>query len=340
MKKLINKFKELAILTKIFIFIDLFVVACFIFVYGPNKYAETFWITTAMETGTHRYFAYIFFSEKEVAKVMNANKLIALEEETDVSQITIGNLEKRTTYDSIYEKEVLEHDENDKYKLISFKYGEFDAFIIAVYDPKTVEVGYAQNLPYGYDLLTEIVSNNNAIGGINGGGYSWYDYKPYGLIVHDGKVVHSSGYGSYTSAALTYDGVLIAGNISVNDIASKNIKEAVSFGPVLIANGKSAGVMGTGGSGMNPRTAIAQRKDGIILMLVVNGYNQNMSWKGRGGVYYSDLITILERYGAYNAVNMDGGSSTTMVLNDKLVNSPVEPVKNGQDYIKSAWIFK
>ena len=54
----------------------------------------------------------------------------------------------------------------------------------------------------------------------------------------------------------------------------------------------------------------------------------------------SDLTEIMQRYGAYNAVNMDGGSSTTMVINDKLVNSPCEPQYKGQDYIKSAWILK
>ena len=91
---------------------------------------------------------------------------------------------------------------------------------------------------------------------------------------------------------------------------------------------------------MNPRTVIAQRKDGIVLFLVVNGYGQKLSYKGRGGVYLNDLIKILTRYNAYNAVNMDGGSSTTMVINGKLINSPCEPLKNGQDFIRTAWILK
>ena len=91
---------------------------------------------------------------------------------------------------------------------------------------------------------------------------------------------------------------------------------------------------------MNPRTVLAQRKDGIVLFLVVNGYGQSLSWKGRGGVYLNDLLVILERYGAYNAINMDGGSSTTMVIDNKLINSPCEPQKQGQDFIKSAWIIK
>ncbi len=130
------------------------------------------------------------------------------------------------------------------------------------------------------------------------------------------------------------------GSFSAASAQETKIKEALSFGPALIVNGKPADIKGTGGSGLNPRTVIAQRQDGIILFLVVNGYGQNLSWKGRGGVYYNDLITILQRYKAYNAMNMDGGSSTTLVINHKLINSPCEPLKEGQDFIKSAWILK
>ena len=61
---------------------------------------------------------------------------------------------------------------------------------------------------------------------------------------------------------------------------------------------------------------------------------------GREFLIDNDLLIILQRYGAYNAINMDGGSSTTMVINGKLVNDPCEPVREGQDYIKSAWILK
>ena len=160
------------------------------------------------------------------------------------------------------------------------------------------------------------------------------------MVVHDGKVVYSSGTGSFQTAAINEDGVLIVGKMSTKDVKTKKIKEAVSFGPSLIVNGKSATFKGNGGSGLNPRTVIAQRKDGIILFLVVNGYGSRLSWKGRGGVYVTDLVKILERYGAYNAINMDGGSSTTMVIGNKLINDPCEPQKNGQDFIRTAWVLK
>jgi len=327
------------LITKIFIVIDIIVLLCFFFVYGPIDYAKKFWITTAMETGSHRYLAYIFYSEDTVSDVMNANTLSEIKEETDISTITIGKTEKKTTYDSIYEKQILEHDENDLYKLIEFKYGDFDCYLIAIYDPKRIEAVPSSNNGR-YKILSDISKDNDAILAINGGGYSWATSKPLGLIVHNGEILSAENYSSHTTGAFNEDGVLIVGKLSASEVKEKRIKEALSFYPALIVNGKPAGIKGTGGSGMNPRTVIAQRQDGIVLFLVVNGYGQKLSWKGRGGVYYSDLITILERYNAYNAINMDGGSSTTLVINHKLINSPCEPQKEGQDFIRSAWILK
>ena len=327
------------LITKIFIIIDIIVILCFFFVYGPVDYAKKFWITTAMETGTHKYLAYIFYSEKTVSDVMDANTLSEIKEETDITTITIGKTEKKTTYDSIYEQQILEHNEDDLYKLIEFKYGDFDCYLIAIYDPKRVAAVSSGKIGYG-KILSDISKENDAILAINGGGYYWSNGRPSGLIVHDGEIISAEGYGSYLSGAFNEDGVLIVGKLSAGEVKEKKIKEALSFSPALIVNGKAAQIQGTGGSGMNPRTVIAQRQDGIVLFLVVNGYGQKLSWKGRGGVYYSDLITILQRYNAYNAINMDGGSSTTLVINHELINSPCEPQKEGQDFIRSAWILK
>ncbi len=324
--------------TKLMIFIDIIIVICFFVVYGPIDKARVFWITTAMETGSHKYFAYIFYSEDKVKQIMSENYLEEINEETNSESIAIGKQEASSAYASVYEKEILEHGEEDLYKLIEFKYKEFNCYLIAVYDPTRVEAVYNKKLSSGR-ILTEISKDNKAIAAINGGGYSWKNGYPQGLVVHNGKVVSSRSTWKATGA-ITYDGVLLVGKLKAADVKKKNIKEALTFGPVLIVNGKAANIKGTGGSGMNPRTVIAQRKDGIILFLVVNGYGRKLSYKGRGGVYYSDLIKILQRYNAYNAINMDGGSSTTMVINNKLINEPCEPLKNGQDFIRSAWILR
>ena len=71
--------------------------------------------------------------------------------------------------------------------------------------------------------------------------------------------------------------------------------------------------------GINPRTAIGQRQDGIVLMLVTDGRRAT-----KPGADMNDLIEIMERYGAYNAVNLDGGTSSAMVVGNKIINDPID----------------
>jgi len=326
-------------ITKLFIIIDIFVLLCFFIVYGPIKEIKTFWITTAMETMNHKYLAHIFYSDEEITKTLKNNYYVEITEETDPVKVTVGSIEETTNYESIYEEQILKREKDQLYKLIEFKYNEFDCYLVAIYDPTRVHAVSVKKLNSG-SILTDLAKENDAIVAINGGGYFWSNYMPSGLIVSEGTLKYASSQGKHITAGFNEDGVLLLGSFDKKDIEEKNIKEALSFNPILISNGKPIKIVGTGGSGLNPRTVLAQRKDGIVLFLVVNGYGQKLSWKGRGGVYLNDLLIILERYGAYNAINMDGGSSSTLVIDGKLVNSPCEPVKEGQDYIKSAWILK
>ena len=120
-----KKIKNLHLSVKLFIFVDFIVLMCFMVVYGPVDKARVFWITTAMETNDHQYLANIFYSEDVIKQVMNENYMDEIEEDTDVSSITVGQEEKITSYTSAYEKEILEHEEGALYKLIEFKYNGF-----------------------------------------------------------------------------------------------------------------------------------------------------------------------------------------------------------------------
>jgi len=331
--------KKLSWMVKFFILVDIVIVGCFIFVYGPSDYAKVQWITTAMTTANHRYLANVFYSENTIKEVMEENTIIEIDEDTNVDDIVVGGDVDIKSYTSVYEKEILEHNPEDPYKLIKLKHGEFDVYIVAIYDPKRIEAAYATPIGRG-QIVSDISKANKAKVAINGGGYSWANGRPLGVVIHDGKLISSSDYKAHVTAGFNKDGVLVIGRMNASDAAKKNLKEALSFGPVLIANGKATQFKGNGGSGQNPRTAIAQRRDGVVLFMVVDGYSRGLSWKGRGGVYYQDMIKILQRYGAYNAVNMDGGSSSTLVINNRLVNNPCEPQKEGQDFVRSAWILK
>ena len=186
-----KKIKNLHLIIKLFIIIDIIIAICFLVVYGPIDKARVFWITTAMETKDHKYLANIFYSEDTIKSIMNENYLDEISEDTDASSITIGEEEKITAYTSAYEKEILDREEGALYKLIQFKYGDFDCHMIAIYDPKRVEVAYNSKLNQGR-ILSDILKSSGGILGVNGGGYSWSNSYPQGMIVHNGKLIYSS----------------------------------------------------------------------------------------------------------------------------------------------------
>lgn len=348
LKRKIDK-KKVLILT--LVLIDLFVVFCFCLFYGSKKF-KTFIITTAMTTKSHKFLAKTFYSEKTIQKILSENYILNFETGSDATQVKIGGYDQ-TNYASSYEKEILEHKKDEDYKLIRFEYNGYDVFLVAIYDPKRVSLAQSVNIGYEGQLLTDMSRSYDAKVMINAGGFRDVDMygnvgegnggTPEGVVIKDGQLVFGDGYFNTEIAGFNNDGILQLSYSNAYDAIANGMKDAVQFGPFLIVNGVSATINGNGGWGINPRTVLAQRKDGIVLFLVVDGNGVNSyNWSGRGGVSMNELVEILERYGAYNAVNMDGGASTTLVINHELINHPCgyNPSTNYQRWLPNAWMFK
>jgi len=71
----------------------------------------------------------------------------------------------------------------------------------------------------------------------------------------------------------------------------------------------------------HPRTAVGLRPDGRILLVTVDGRRPGRSV----GMTIAELTALLAELGAAEAINMDGGGSTTMVAGGRIVNSPSDP---------------
>lgn len=328
------------------IIIDICACICFFIFYGPISNLRDWLVTTSMTTMTHKYIARTFYSEKMIDEVLSNNYIEDFSESTNVDEVQIGNIQEINSYTSVYERQILEHAEDEEYKIIEFKYNGYNAFLAVIYDPSRVSLAMTDYLGVRGQFLREIAQNNNALVAINGGGFSdeggfGNGGSPTGTVIKDGKVVWSNGVSYGRLAGFNYDNILVLTNDNANVAIEKGIRDAVEFGPFLIVNGVEANISGNGGWGINPRTALAQRKDGIVLFLVVDGNGYNSDWAARGGVGLSDLISILKRYGAYNAVNLDGGASTTLVVNNKVYNKPCSGSSStGEREIPNGWIFK
>ena len=185
-----------------------------------------------------------------------------------------------------------------------------------------------------------MAKDNNAIVALNGGGFDDPNYNsngasPIGITYSRGEMYTDYYYaGSGGIIGFDKDNKLVLSTKCTDATAkSLNIRDAVTCGPFLIVNGKASAVLGNGGWGTAPRSAIGQRQDGIVLFLAIDG-----RMVGRQGADMDDLIEIMQNYGAYNAANLDGGTSTAMVVNNELINDPIDSKNRHRTrYIATGW---
>lgn len=295
--------------------------------YGPWGGFREWLITTAMTTLNHQYFATWFYSDKTIQEVLNKNVVIESGENTNPNLVQVGQINFNvSSYANKYEKEILTKDPgNDLYKMINITGKGYKGYLIAVYDPSRISVISSANVGVSGQYLTTMAKNNKALVAINGGGFVDPNYSsnggvPQGIVIQNGKVISNRPYRkSGGLIGFTKENKFILGRMTANQALQAGVRDAVTFGPFLIVNGKKSFIRGNGGWGTAPRTAIGQRKDGIVLMLVVDG--RTLKYPGADMV---DLAEIMYNYGAYNAANLDGGTSSALVINNKLINDPVD----------------
>ncbi len=70
-----------------------------------------------------------------------------------------------------------------------------------------------------------------------------------------------------------------------------------------------------------PRTAVGIRGDGRLLLVTIDGRQKKVSV----GATISELRSVMRALGAEDALNLDGGGSSTMIVNGRIVNSPSDP---------------
>lgn len=328
-KKAKNKKKSKlpAVFTVLFSLGSIGIIVVLFLLYGPYKGFRDWYITTAMTTMTHQYLAYWFYDEDTIEYVMDNNKVVDLEVDTDTTLIDTSLASANVTeYENEYEKAILERDpNNDDYKIIEISGKTYDGYLVAIYDPSRIHTVCTENLGKSGQYLTTMAKNNDALIAINGGGFNDPNFNstggdPLGITVCNGKYLTQAQYnGSGGIIGFNEDDVLVLTKCTMAEAQKSGIRDAVTFGPFLIVNGTPAKIVGNGGWGVAPRTAIGQRKDGIVLFLIIDGRKGT-----KQGASIKDLQDIMIDYGAYNASNLDGGTSSVLVVNDQIVNDPID----------------
>ena len=314
-----------------------FIIVLFL-MYGPYNGFRDWYITTAITTMNHQYLATWFYSSETINDVLNKNKILEVDAVTDPTLVTTTATTGKITYANEYEKAILEKDlSHPDYKIIKIKDSKYTGYLAVIYDPSSVQTLVTNKLKKEGQYLTDMANDLGATIAINGGvftglstsseelnsqelAYGGAGGSPQGITISNGKVITNTSYtGVGGLIGFNDENKLVLGKMTLQQAQNLKVRDAVTCGPFLIINGESSKVIGNGGWGTAPRTAIGQRKDGIVLMLTIDGRRATMP-----GATMEDLLEIMKNYGAYNASALDGGTSTAMVENGKLVNDPID----------------
>ena len=291
-----------------------------------SESAKELFATTMLETGQMKFLASMFLSKEELQELVNKNSVEAMNTEIDTNLINLGQKNEEFDINGIEIKEISGQ--------------TFFAKMIIINDPSRVKL--ATTYPwkeYGVEL-EKLVKQSDAIAGVNGGLYLSTGNKggqPLGVVVSEGEIQYNkpAGYAGLYLIGFDENNILRVLSLEGKNqkqieelIKTEKIRDAVTFQEEssdannhfvkLIINGEERKVDGQG-SGANPRTAIGQRADGTVLLLVTDGRGAS----GHLGATAADLIKIMKQYGAVNAANLDGGSSSSMYYNGKYEMSSV-----------------
>ncbi len=293
------------------------------FLYGPINFFRELLITSAMTTLSHQYYATTFYSDETIQAVMDKNKVINPTATTDTNSI-------------------IKQEKENEIIVRKISGSTYNGFVMEISDPSWVRLGIPENFGTKGQKIPLLIRDYGAIAGINAGGFGdangWGNGgRAIGLVVVDGQVVQEpSIYAEKVNViGFNEDDVLVLGSYDVDEWEDLNLRDACEFDPFLIINGEPTEIRGNGGWGVAPRTAIAQRKDGTVLFVVIDGRSITSA-----GATMKQLQEVLIEEEAYNAANLDGGSSTVLYYTEKggVMNNPSGSDEDGMRFLPNAWL--
>lgn len=290
--------------------------------YGPIAFFRELIITSAMTTLSHQYYATTFYSDETIQEVMDKNRVINMETTTNIDEIEV--------------------DPNaNEINVRKISGSGWNGFVMEISNPSWVRMGIPKNFGTKGQKIPKLIEDYGAIAGINAGGFGdangWGNGgKAIGLVVVDGVELQGPAYSNAVDViGFNEDDVLVLGRYTEDELDDLNLRDACEFTPFLIINGEPAEISGNGGWGVAPRTAIGQRKDGTVLFVVIDGRSLSSA-----GATIKQLQEVLIEEGAYNAANLDGGSSTVLYYTEKggVMNNPSGSDSDGMRFLPNAWL--
>ena len=279
---------------------------------GPSPTVTSMFTRSVRETSAIRWISNIFLSDEELENYKSVSTENTVTEAVNTSLIHIA-------------EGTASLPPSESVQLVDIAEGTCKGKLLIVSDPKQVILGTSDEFVRQPGLLlTDMVAKYDGIAGINAGGFNDENGSgnggiPQGLVITNGEIIWGDATTPYHMVGLDSDGILHVGAMSGNAAVEQGIQWAVSF---ITHDGLASSLIINGevqqqnlGGGVNPRTALGQRADGALLLLVLDGRSINTL-----GATMEDVVNIMLEYGAVNAGNLDGGSSSVMVYDGEIIN--------------------
>ncbi len=317
--RIIRRFFLLIFTTLVLIIVALCLAANLVF-NGPSEAARDLLTMTLTEPSATKWIPGLFMDEETLNAIRTGSRG---EDNTDVVTNTAQVVINKNT--SVSTEEWANYP--DGVRIDTYAGSTFNAYIMVIRDPSKVYLAtstekFSTSIPG--TRIDDQIQTEGAIAGVNAGAF--FDNgssdpavgaTPQGLVLSRGEVKWTTGappQGVTGFAGFNNDDVLVVAkeNLTKDQAEALNIRDGCCFGPALIINSEVNDVSYNSASGLNPRTAIGQRADGAVIFVCADGRQP-----GSMGATYKDITDIMIEYGAVNACNMDGGSSTIMVYRDQ-----------------------
>ncbi|HAX51996.1 phosphodiester glycosidase family protein [Muricomes intestini] len=215
-------------------------------------------------------------------------------------------------------------DENVTVKITTYRENDTNIYVadVTLSSAKYLKTALANNA-YGQNLTettSDIASANNAILAING---DYYGAQRTGYVLKNGVLYRDTAEEGQEDLAIGSDGsfkIIKESEITAAELLDEGAAQILSFGPGLVENGNvsvTAGEEVGKAKASNPRTAIGIIDDLHYALIVSDGRTDEST-----GLSLYQFAEFMQGLGVQTAYNLDGGGSSTMYFNGKVINNP------------------
>lgn len=236
---------------------------------------------------------------------------------------------------TIYGDDVCAIDTHNGIVIVSLTGDGYSGRMAIVKDSGQVQLATAPNLGTSGSYLDKICERNDAVLGINASGFSDPEGtgnggEAFGMILSNRETYRKSL--DTTMKVISLDE---EDHLTISNTLPDKARDAMQFSPALVVNGEQL-ISGSSGWGLQPRSVIAQTKNGDMLLAIVDGRQPSYSV----GITLGDLADILYQYGAYQSCNLDGGSSAVMYYRGRIITHSSAANSERGRHIPNGWIVK